>query len=167
MLPNSSEAAWLGIIRIITGAMWLIHGVQKVLNPQFAGPDGMMAGMVRDSMTHASAPYHHFLTSAVLPNAALFGHLVAWGETLTGLSLLLGLFSRLGGLGGMFLTLNYMLMKGSFGELNGYAGLDAATFALSFINLVLPTGMRFGIDGLLFGHGARESAKSPPDWAKS
>ena len=166
MLPQSSEAGWLGVIRILTGAIWLIHGVQKVLSPQFPGPSGMMAGMIREAMPQASEPYRQFLTHVVLPNATLFGHLVAWGETLTGLSLLLGLFSRLGGLGGIFLTLNYMLMQGEFATLRGYSGLDFTTLVLSAVNLVVPTGMRFGLDGLIFGRAARESAKSGPDWSK-
>ena len=166
MLPKSSEAAWLGIVRILAGVIWLAHGVPKVLNPQFGGPNGMMAGIIRDSMPHASAPYQQFLTNVVLPNSSVFGHLVAWGETLTGLSLVLGLLTRAGGLGGMFLTLNYMLMQGEFSSLRGYGGLDFTTFVLSAVNLVAPTGMRFGLDGLIFGRAARESAKSPPDWVK-
>lgn len=167
MLPNSGEAAWLGIIRIYTGIFWLIHGVQKLVNPQFAGNNGMMVHIIGEAGQNASAPYHAFLTTVVLPNANAFAHLVAWGETLTGVSLLLGLLARVGGLGGMFLTLNYMLMKGSFATIDGYAGLDAAAFALSFLSLVLPTGMRFGLDGLIFGRAARASTKAPPDWARA
>jgi len=167
MLPRSSEAGWLGIIRIYTGAFWLIHGTAKLMNPQFAAPGGMMSEIVRDMVPGSSRAYHQFLVGTVLPNTPLFAHLVAWGETLTGLSLLLGLLARFGGAGGMFLSLNYMLAQGELGKLNGYAGLDAAAFALSFLSLVLPTGMRFGLDGLWFGRVARMSAKDAPGWARS
>jgi len=164
MLPNSSEAGWLAVIRIYTGVFWLIHGTGKLISPQFASPAGMFSKILQDMMAGSSGPYHEFLVNTVLPHASTFAHLVAWGETLTGVSLLLGLLSRVGGIGGMFLTLNYMLAQGELSKLNGYAGLDAAAFALSFLNLVLPTGMRFGLDGLLFGS---RSAKNAPGWARS
>jgi hypothetical protein len=45
--------------------------------------------------------------------------------------------------------LNYWLSKGSYANLNGYAGLDMAAIALSAINLALPTGLVAGVDGML------------------
>lgn len=165
MLPFSSEATWLGVIRILIGLFWLAHGVPKLMNPDFATGNGMvkMVGMMSQN---ASGPYQHFLTSVVIPNAPLFSHLVAWGETLTGVSLTLGLLTRVGGLGGMFLTLNYMLAKGEFSSIMAMSGLDSAAFLLSALNLVVPTGTRLGLDGLIFGREARRSAANPPRWAK-
>jgi len=164
MLPNSSEAVWLAIIRILTGLFWLAHGARKVMNPDFASSSGMvrMVGMAH----HATGSYQNFLTGYVVPNAALFAHLVAWGETLTGLSLTLGLLTRVGGLGGMFLTLNYMLMKGAFASIDTVASIDAATFLLSAVNVAAPTGMRLGLDGLIFGRHIRASVANPPHWAR-
>ncbi len=150
MLPNpQSYANWLALIRIYTGFSWLLHGVPKLLNPNFAGPNGMMAGILRESTATSSGPYHDFIVNVVLPNSTLFGHLVAWGETLTGVSLLLGLLTRLGGFFGVFLPLNYWLMKSSYAHLGEYASLEVLTIALSFINLVLPTGLVLGLDGRL------------------
>jgi uncharacterized membrane protein YphA (DoxX/SURF4 family) len=150
MLPSPrTYAIWLAVLRIITGLFWLLHGVPKLLNPRFFGADGMMAGMIRDGLSDSSGPYHDFLVSVVLPNASLFSHLVAWGETLTGISLLLGLFSRVGGVGGMFLTFNYFMLHVSYASLGGFASMDMAYMALSFINVVLPTGLVLGLDGVL------------------
>jgi hypothetical protein len=39
-------------------------------------------------------------------------------------------------------------MKGSYGHITSLGGLDFAAIALSFINVVLPTGRVFGLDGL-------------------
>jgi len=109
----------------------------------------MMAGMINESAAGTSGAYHDFLINVVLPHAGVFSHLVAWGETLTGVSLLLGLFTRFGGLVGIFLPFNYYMMKGSYASLSGLGGLDAAAMALSSINLALPTGLIWGLDGVL------------------
>jgi uncharacterized membrane protein YphA (DoxX/SURF4 family) len=150
MLPSpQTYSTWLAVLRIFTGIFWLTHGVPKLLNPKFFGSDGMMAGMLHEASAHSSGLYNVFLTQVVLPNANLFSHLVAWGETLVGVSLLLGLFSQVGGFFGVFLPLNYFLMKGSYAHVTDLGGLDAAAMALGFINLVLPTGLVFGLDGLM------------------
>lgn len=150
MLPLAQTyASWLAVLRIYTGIFWLLHGIPKLLNPKFAGPGGMMADMVRGNAAQTNGPYHDFLVHVVLPNAPLFAHLVAWGETLVGVSLLLGLFSRLGGLVGVFLPLNYWLMKGDFVHLTSLGGLDWAAMALSFTHLALPTGLVLGLDAYI------------------
>lgn len=151
MLPTPPKyATWLAVLRIYTGIFWLLHGVPKLLNPNFASPDGGMAGMVTDMGSKTSGAYHDFIMHTVLPNAPVFAHLVAWGETLVGVSLLLGLLTRVGGFFGVLLPLNYWLAKGSYGEASGFAGLDFAAMALSFVSLVLPTGLVLGLDGVLW-----------------
>jgi hypothetical protein len=70
----------------------------------------------------------------------------------------LGLFTRLGGLVGTFLPFNYFMMAGSYAHLTRFASLDTATMTLSFINLVLPTGLVAGFDGLLQGFMRRKKA---------
>lgn len=158
MLPAPLRyASWLAIFRLYTGIFWLLHGVPKLLNPKFFGPDGM-AGMIQQTASGTPpGPYQSFLLHTVLPNAWLFSHLVAWGETLTGVSLLLGLLTPLGGIVGTFLALNYFMMKGSYAHLTDFAGLDFETAVLSFIHVVLPTGLVAGIDGALWASRSRRA----------
>jgi len=149
MLPSSLKyATWLAGLRIYTGLFWLLHGVPKLLNPGFFGPSGMMAGMLREASTSAHGPYNDFIVHVALPNAGLYSHLVAWGETLVGVSLLFGLLTRVGGVFGVFLPLNYFMLKGSYAELTSLGGLDMAAAALSFVHVVLPTGLVWGLDGM-------------------
>ncbi|HXW51629.1 MAG TPA: TQO small subunit DoxD [Candidatus Acidoferrales bacterium] len=149
MLPAAQKyATWLGVMRIVTGAFWLAHGIPKLLNPGFFGANGMMSGMVTQMSSNGSGFYQTFLQTVVLPHAGLFSYLVAWGETLTGVSLLLGLLTSAGGVVGVFLALNYFLMKGSLAHITSLGGLDFAAMELSFINIVLPTGLVFGLDGI-------------------
>ena len=85
----------------------------------------------------------------VLPNAWFFAELVRLGEVVTGCLLLLGFYTRLGGLIGVLLSLNYISAKGGLAHLSVWSGLDSAALVLSALSLVLPTGRVLGIDGLL------------------
>lgn len=108
-----------------------------------------MPDFVRGMSSETTGPYHDFIVHVVLQNPTLFAHLVAWGETLTGVSLLLGLLTPAGGAVGFFLALNYFLAKGSYAHITDLGGLDAAAVMLSITNVVLPTGLIWGLDGLL------------------
>ena len=152
-----SSAGWLAVVRVYTGFFWLTHALFKWQDAEWTAPHGSMATIVQQMAQSTSGFYHNFLVGTVLPNAALFANLVRWGETLTAISLLLGLWTRLGGLGGVFLPLNYWLAKGAFAHLDGYGGLDAAALVLSFINVVLPTNRVFALDALL--RSRRRAAK--------
>ena len=150
MLPSASRyAAVLAILRIFTGAAWISHGYGKITNPNWSAPGSMFASFVGQMTSGTAGPYHDFITGFVLPHANVFSVLVAWGETLTGVLLVFGLFTRVGGIVGTFLTLNYWMAKGDFAHIQSLGGLDLATAALSLVNAVLPTGLVCGIDGLL------------------
>jgi uncharacterized membrane protein YphA (DoxX/SURF4 family) len=147
---NTTYAFWLAILRLYTGAFWLMHGIPKFTHSQdFMPPAGMMQNFVNSAVANTHGPYQSFLTSVVLPNASVFAELVRLGEVLTGCLLFLGFFTRGGAVLGMLLSLNYLTAKGGFTHLSMWSGIDAAAFALCFINFVLPTGRVLGIDALL------------------
>lgn len=156
-LPSSSTYAfWLALLRLYAGAFWLMHGIPKFTHSEmFMPPTGMMQNFVNSAVANTHGPYQSFLTHAVLPNVSLFAELVRVGEVITGCLLFLGFFTRAGALLGMLLSVNYLTAKGGFTHLSMWSGIDAAAFALCFVNLVLPTGRVLGIDGLLV-RGRRE-----------
>jgi uncharacterized membrane protein YphA (DoxX/SURF4 family) len=92
----------------------------------------------------AEALYRPFLESIVLPHAGLFSQLVAVGELAVGLSLCLGLLTRLGALGGAWLTLNYMLLKGLP---NPAAADDRLFFLVTLVFITTAAGVVWGLDG--------------------
>ena len=143
-LPLSSDR-WLAVLRMITGAFWLVHGIPKFNASQYLA---FMTQMPAKLAGETTGPYHSFLVSVVVPHADLFAQLIRAGEVIVGISLLLGLVTRAGALGGMFLALNYMLAKGALGEIDTYGGLDFSAFVFSFINLVLPTAAVWSVDAL-------------------
>ena len=147
---NTTYASWLALLRLYVGAFWLMHGIPKFTQSQdFMPPTGMMMWFVNSAVAHTSGWYQHFLTTVVLPNVNIFAELVRLGEVVAGVLLLLGAFTRVGGLLGMLLSLNYLTAKGGFAHLSMWSSLDSAAFVLSALNVVLPTGRIFGVDALL------------------
>jgi uncharacterized membrane protein YphA (DoxX/SURF4 family) len=150
-LPSSTTyARWLGLIRIVVGAMWIGHAITKFLNPDtFMPPNGAIVQIVTQGSQQGSHFMRPFFANVVLPNIALFAELVRLGEALVGIALILGLLTRLGGFGGMFLTFFYASTKGPLLSLATLSGSDFAMFVLSGMSFVLPTGRALGLDALL------------------
>jgi hypothetical protein len=112
-------------------------------------PTGMMVNFLNTQITHTSGAHQWFLTYVVLPNIGFFANIVRVGEVLTGCLLLLGFYTRIGGLIGCMLTLNYISAKGGLAHLSVWSGLDSLAFVLSLTCLVLPAGRVLGVDALL------------------
>lgn len=162
-LPSArTYAGWLAIVRILTGVLWLIHGIPKFTNSAaFMPPDGAIASYVQRGLSIAHGPYHDFLASVVQPNIALFAELVRLGEVVAGILLCLGLFTRLGGLIGVVLPLNYLAARGGLGSASQWASADGSMLLLSAIALVLPTGRVLGIDALFAPRRERKTVVVP------
>jgi thiosulfate dehydrogenase [quinone] large subunit len=99
--------------------------------------------------------YAQFLQTVVLPNLTAFSVMVEWGETLVGISLLLGLFSRVGAVGGLFLVTNYFLGNGTGALHDAWFGFDVTTFMMTSVRAILPTGRIFGLDAILLSRRAK------------
>jgi len=151
-LPSSATYAfWLALLRIYAGAFWLMHGIPKFLQSQdFMPPNGVMMQFLNTQIQHNGGPYQGFLLHVVMPHATIFAELVRVGEVVTGCLLFLGFYTRLGGLIGMLLALNYISAKGGLAHLSVWSGLDSTAFVMSALNFVLPTGRVLGVDGLLW-----------------
>jgi uncharacterized membrane protein YphA (DoxX/SURF4 family) len=149
IVTRPAASGWLLIFRLYAGAFWLIHGIPKFLNPaMFMPPNGYMGQMIARATQTSTGFYHDFLVHTVTPNIGLFAELVRLGEVLTGISLLLGFLTPLGGLVGCFLALNYLAAAGEF-HWSGVGTLNGVALALSFFCMVLPVGRFAGIDALL------------------
>jgi thiosulfate dehydrogenase [quinone] large subunit len=145
---------WLAIVRVVTGCIWLAHGISKFTqSASFMPPNGTIVMYVQRGLQTAGPAYHGFLVGVVQPNLALFAELVRLGEVLVGISLVLGVLSRVGGFFGIVLTLNYIAARGHMFSSSALQSNDFALLTLSFISLVLPTGRVLGVDAL-FGKRA-------------
>jgi thiosulfate dehydrogenase (quinone) large subunit len=160
-LPSSiTYARWLAFMRVLTGGIWLIHAIPKFTqSDEFMPPNGFIVMYVAKGLqtTSPGGMYHNFLANIVQPNLPIFAEMVRLGELMVGVSLVLGVLTRLGGLGGVVLTLNYMAARGGLLSFDAWASLDAALLIMSLTNLVLPTGRVLGID-MFFG---RQKVEEP------
>lgn len=163
MMPSHwTYAGWFTVLRLYAGVFWLVHGVPKFLNSAaFMPPSGFLPQIVQKAIDSQTGFYHDFLLNVVSPNINLFADLVRLGEVLVGCSLLLGLFTRFGGLIGCFLALNYMAINGEFSTWMTIGSLDAAAFMLSFLMLVVPAGRVVGVDAILVRRPVRKDVVIP------
>jgi len=96
----------IGLFRIMFGLLWLDMALQKAPWKNF----GWLEEWIKKEINHPTFDFYKtFLEKAVLPNFTLFGYLTFFMEIALGLSLFLGLFTVLGGLGGALWQLNIAL----------------------------------------------------------
>ncbi len=118
-LFSDARAAWLWlIVRVYLGYEWLSAGWGKVTDPAWTGPQAgsALTGFVHGAIGAATGAhpavqgwYADFLKGWVLPNAATFAHLVAYGELLVGLALIAGAVTGIAAFFGIVMNANYLL----------------------------------------------------------
>ncbi|TMW71573.1 DoxX family protein [Alteribacter natronophilus] len=104
---NRIAAGILAVIRIYIGWLWLSAGWGKVTGDFNAG--GYLNGVVANPDVAAQYPnYHAFIETFALPNADVFSFLVAWGEVLVGLGLILGVFTTAAAFFGIMMNFAFL-----------------------------------------------------------
>ena len=111
--------AWLWlVVRLYVGWVWLEAGWEKVWNPAWAGDQagaalsGFMKGALAKTVGEhpdVSGWYASFLENFVIPHASFWSYLVAYGELLVGIALILGIFTGVAAFFGGFMNLNFLL----------------------------------------------------------
>jgi thiosulfate dehydrogenase [quinone] large subunit len=99
--------------------------------------------------------YQEFVRQVLIPHASVFAALVTWGELLIGISLMLGLLTRLSAVAALLLAVNYMFAKGDWFWTP--SSNDAAFVAISLGLVLGAAGRTLGLDALL----ARRWPRSP------
>ncbi|MDG5786846.1 DoxX family protein [Evansella sp. AB-P1] len=107
-IRNNVVTSWiLTIIRIYIGWLWLSAGFGKVTEGFNAA--GYLTGVVNNEMVMEQYPtYHAFIENFALPNAGVFSFLVAWGEVLVGLGLILGVLTTAAAFFGIVMNFAFM-----------------------------------------------------------
>ena len=118
-LFSDTRVAWFWlIVRIYVGWEWLSAGWEKVQDPAWTGPNdgGALSGFIQGALHKTGGPhpdvqgwYASFLQNIVLTNVNSWSHLVAYGELLVGVALIIGIFTGIAAFFGLFMNLNYLL----------------------------------------------------------
>ena len=136
-------------LRLWVGISFLLAGQNKISKGGLgAGYAQSVENFVNSNLESAYSFYRPFLESVVLPNTDVFAVLVTWGELLFGLSVLLGIFTRLGAGIGILIILNFTFTAGRGIWL---PGMDAAYIWALFTLLICGAGRILGVDQILRG----------------
>jgi thiosulfate dehydrogenase [quinone] large subunit len=110
-------------LRIALAYEFLHGGVEKLIDITYLEGDGLIGV----GANLAPSPWIRDVMTAMLPNADGFLLLIAVGELLVGLSLLLGGLTRLGAIGGVLLQFTFLFLLG---------WLSVSTFGINFVGAV-------------------------------
>jgi thiosulfate dehydrogenase [quinone] large subunit len=147
---TNSAVLWL-VVRIYVGLEWFTAGLDKVQSSAWTGSQAGSAlkGFILGAIGKSSGQnpsvqgwYGDFLNNFVIPNVGIFSRLVAYGELLVGIALIIGLFTGVAAFFGAFMNMNYML-----------AGTTSINPILGFLELCLILAWRvagyYGVDNKL------------------
>ena len=137
---NKIFAGVLAFIRVYIGYQWITAGWGKVTS----GFDA--SGFIQGAIANAGgenptvqAWWGACLETFPLPNAGMFSFMVAWGEVLVGLALILGIFTNFAAL--MGLTMNFAFL------FSGTVSTNAQMVVLTMFVLVAGFNAgRYGLD---------------------
>ncbi|WP_433939243.1 DoxX family membrane protein [Paenibacillus lautus] len=116
-LFNSTRSAWIWLlVRLYLGYAWLTSGLKKLTAEAWTGSEAGAAiqGFVGGALAKAEEGkdvtgwYASFLEGFVLPNAKLFAYMVAFGEVLVGLGLILGLLTGIAAFFGGLMNASFL-----------------------------------------------------------
>ncbi len=146
-----SAAVALALVRLLSSYIWLngaFIGPDAKFAPDFLAGQGLASritgGFVHTALTSGIASW---LTSTVVPHASLFAWLLALGEAAVGISMLLGLFTRLGSVLAIAQAIVNILVVGGAGA--DTIGQNYLLIILSLAFIAAAAGRTYGIDGIL------------------
>jgi uncharacterized membrane protein YphA (DoxX/SURF4 family) len=143
-----SSIVWL---RVISSLAWLDSAlVGKDAKLSYAFLRGVeLAKRIGETfvLTAVTPGVSALLRNVVPPHAQIFAILIGFGDLAIGISLSLGLFTRLGGMLAILRAVTNILVAGGAGP--DTVGFNAMLIAAGAIGLTTGAGRRFGLDRLL------------------
>jgi DoxX. len=115
-----ARALWT-ILRVYLGYNWVTSGYGKVFGASSDVWVGSQAGvaitgflkgaLAKTGGAHPDVQpwYAWFINHIALPHATAFGYMVAWGELMVGIALILGIFTSFVLLASLLMNFNYLL----------------------------------------------------------
>jgi thiosulfate dehydrogenase [quinone] large subunit len=155
-IPLTNAALSVLLIRLFLAFEWINSGTGKIQSilansaPYFGGLSKAFLGWAKTN------PYPFmvdFLTGTAAPNASFWVTATAILEVLVGVSLLLGLLTRLGALGGIVMNLVFYLAAGHTSP--STAGINLIMAGAQLAMMIAPGGRVMGLDALLHRKLAR------------
>jgi len=131
----------IALLRIYTGIFFAWHGIGKISGGDFANG---MTGFLTSRLESSFPFYRPFIEAVVLPNSGIFAAMVAWGELLIGLALIVGLATRYAAVAGAFLVANFWFAKGE--PVLAGSNHDVIWLVILIVLALIPAGRVAGLD---------------------
>ncbi|HJR17023.1 MAG TPA: TQO small subunit DoxD [Gemmatimonadales bacterium] len=141
----------LVVLRVYLGVVFLLAALPAV---QWDSPADS-PGFLGVALEQGHPFYREFVHQVLVPSAAVLGEPLRWTELVVGMTLVLGLLTRLSAAVALLLALNYMFARGAWFWTPGSS--DAAHVAIALAILIGAAGRTLGLDSLL----ARRWPRSP------
>jgi thiosulfate dehydrogenase (quinone) large subunit len=118
LFASKTMAPVWAIVRIYVGWLWLQAGWGKAFNPAWTGENAGAAvrGYLQGALGRAAGEspsvtgwYAWMIENVFLPNAVLMSWLVAWGEVLIGVALIVGFLTGLSAFLGGVMNVSFLL----------------------------------------------------------
>jgi thiosulfate dehydrogenase (quinone) large subunit len=147
---------WLALLRIVVGlyfvkslltkmSLVLLGGILPIPAVSERWLTVMPKIVAKQASDNPLGFYKQFLEGTVLQHSNIFAQLTAWGETVAGLGLTLGLLTGLASLVGLVLVVNYGLATQWMSP--GQQGFHLVLFFLMLAFFFARAGRTWGLDG--------------------
>lgn len=136
MVTRHVPGSWLAGLRILVGFSWLIAAFEKIVDPAYG--TAVLRPTLEVWAAHAQAPVASFIAGTLLPNVDIVSFALKAVEALVGISLILGVFSRIGAFAGFAIVAGAWVFKDGFDRLSGYAGADFIVLATMLFLALAP-----------------------------
>jgi thiosulfate dehydrogenase (quinone) large subunit len=154
----SHPSKWLAVLRIVVGLYFVKSLVTKMTLVMLGGvlPVPMVSDrwlevmpkiVARQASENPILFYKQFLEGTVLPNSSTFAQMTAWGETVAGIGLTLGLLTGVASIVGLVLVVNYGLATQWMSP--GQQGFHLVLFFLMLTFFFARVGRTWGLDAWL------------------
>lgn len=146
MKPSTAQ---LLLLRLVMAALFLHLGIGK-LEEGWLKTSVPLTQSLTSFEQHASGVHLAYLKTVALPFAGLWSRLMALGETALGISLLLGLLTRLSSAVGIFMVLNFHAATGLLFSIAFFGSPWAALLIAGLlITFLARAGRQSGVDSML------------------
>jgi len=139
----------VGLVRILYGVLWWQQSKWKVPSDDFGrnSGGGLWYWVQQEIQYPTVLAFKNFLVNVVIPNWTFFGWMTLITETFIGVSLILGLFTRLGSLVAIGMALNITI--GMLSVPHEWVWTFVMLIMLPVIFLLTDAGRSFGLDSFL------------------
>jgi uncharacterized membrane protein YphA (DoxX/SURF4 family) len=149
----------LALLRVLSSYSWLsgaLIGSDAKLRPDFLSGSGLISRITEPEKgfehTALTTGLSSFLTQTVIPHASVFAWMIALSELAIGLSLLFGIFSRLGGLLAIVRAITNVLIAGAKPDTLGHNYMLALA---GLVVMISAAGRAYGVDRWLIARFPR------------